>query len=220
MLGCWLDRWLASCNDELAVFCDSDVEFLREGWLARLLHDARVADLVYVEALPGTNDFVLPRSGELTRLAARPAPWLFLVRPDAARSVGMSFEGVTEADGIGALPATYDVGGRFYYGARDAGLRIRFMPDEFGSYYRHFGGVSWGGYGRPPDQMARLIELRLARVRAESSGRLAEARRLDVTSRALELGWSACRLPGRARPARLTASIRRRIRDRRNTLPR
>jgi hypothetical protein len=216
----WLDRWIATCDDELAAFCDSDVEFLRSGWLARLLEAGRAADLVYTEALPGATDYVLPHSGELTRLAARPAPWLFMVRPEAARSVGVSFEEVTEPATGGALPTTYDVGGRFYHRALDLGLRIHFMTGDFTRCYRHFGGLSWGAYRRPSNQVARLVELRLARVQAESNGRRAEARRLAVASGTLELGWYIRRLPGRARPVRVAASLRRRVDARRSALQR
>ena len=85
----WLDFWLATCTEDLAVFIDSDVEFLRFGWLADLVaaNQEHRAALVCGEMLPEQSDFIEPVSARSVRLAARPAPWLLLaeiaqLRPD------------------------------------------------------------------------------------------------------------------------------------------
>jgi glycosyltransferase involved in cell wall biosynthesis len=207
----WLDHWTATCPSEFAAFVDSDVEFLREGWL-RLMVDAATAsgaDLVYAEALAGAAVFTVPRSGEVVELAPRPAPWLFLVRVARAREVEAGF-----AEHAVTVPGTdarrvYDVGGWFFDQASAKGLRVHVMDSDFRRSYRHFGGMSWR------EGATRLVEQRLRIARARDEGKQLTAARLDVASRLRERAARAAQLASkvvkpkawRARRERLDQTI-------------
>lgn len=186
----WLDHWLSTCRSDFACFVDSDVEFLRRRWLGCLLDVAAdtPADLVYAEVLAGSEDFVMPWTGEKVRLAPRPAPWLFLARVETVRAVGVSFaEHVLENSASADEKTVYDVGGWFHQAASSSGLRSRVMPRRFGRWYRHLGGTSWRA---PDDGRSRLafsnpdwIESGLREARAWDDGRVWEARRRSAMRR-------------------------------------
>ena len=88
----WLDEWRGSCTARLAVFVDSDVEFLRPGWLVQLVSAWRSTGrhLFAASSCLGLGD-------SSSRLEERPsAPRHarrrgFLVDVDQARSIRSSF---------------------------------------------------------------------------------------------------------------------------------
>lgn len=200
----WLDRWIATCDADYAVFVDSDVEFLRPGWLSELLGAAadQRADLVYAETLAGSQSFTVPRSGELVELASRPAPWLFLADVRRARAVGVSFAEIARDREEGGRRRVYDVGGWFFSEARRSGLTYHVMDPRYRDRYRHFAGASWQLHDRS-GSFLRLsthewIELRLQAARARDAGEPWRERRLTARaavrrrlSRASELAVKA-----------------------------
>lgn len=154
----WLDLWLSQCQFDLAVFVDSDVEFLREGWLRDLVMAAEGAALVAAEILPEFGNFAVPvpttKEGELVfaewfrgrgrvRLAPRPSPWLFLVDVKLARGLDTGFGFSSELADVPEEVLAYDVGGVFYRRLEQEGHRIVAMPPPYHRVYRHYGGLSW-----------------------------------------------------------------------------
>lgn len=167
----WLDRWLGRCDEEFAIFVDSDVEFLRDGWLRDLVRTAALerAALVCGELCPEYPFLVEPVNGRTIRVAARPAPWLLLVRARPIAALGVSFafrEFEDESVPEGVL--AYDVGGWLFRHARERGLRWVAMPADYHQKYRHYAGMSWRAFARrhgldsaakADDQSAKLDEI-------------------------------------------------------------
>ncbi|HVS85133.1 MAG TPA: glycosyltransferase family 2 protein, partial [Gaiellaceae bacterium] len=145
----WLDRWVTECPHPYAAFVDSDVVILRDGWLERLVRaaDRRGAAIVAGELRGELKDYVGPAEyGSVTvRTAARPGPWLMLVRPEAIRRLGCSYAYENEhTDAVPEGVVAYDVGARVYQRALAAGLPVRIMPPWYRlRFYRHLRGGSW-----------------------------------------------------------------------------
>lgn len=160
----WLDGWLGSCRADLAVFVDSDVEFLRPGWLRTLVEHAerRGAALVCAEFLAESRDFIEPVGGQRVRLAGRPAPWLLLLEPGRLRPLGVGFD--FHADREADVPEgtiAYDVGARLFAELPARGLPWAVMPRRYRRFYRHYRGLSWRA--RPKEE--RIVRRRLATAR-------------------------------------------------------
>jgi hypothetical protein len=170
----WLDHWLRRASADLAVFVDSDVEFRRDGWLAKMVTTclARRAALVYADFVDEQPYFVEPVGHTTVRLAGRPGPWLLLVDVRLTAPVDTSFR--FHAEETGAVPEgviAYDVGGRFFLAARRAGLGCVDMPGSFRRAFRHYGGLSWtADDGRSRRRDVRTIDRRLQRLRARQDG--------------------------------------------------
>ena len=175
----WLDHWLhrdVSASD-LAVFVDSDVEFLSQGWLRELVRVAVTsrAALACAEMVPETRRGVDPVGHRLYRGVARPSPWLLLV--DRAQVAGLPVSFAFDAEETDSVPEgllLYDVGGRLYLDLCARGLRCVCMPSGFRRRYRHYGGMSWvppdGRRGRRKARDLERVERRLARMRALDGG--------------------------------------------------
>lgn len=168
----WLDRWVASCPVKWAVFVDSDVEFLRSGWLAELVEVALTNDssLVGGEMIPEYSNFIEPVGGKAVRLARRLAPWLLLVDVEAVwgqeASFGFRAEETTDVpEGIIA----YDVGAWLLRTLASRGFIWTCMPLSYHKTFRHYGGLSWlpihGRAGRRKRRALRRINRRLGRLR-------------------------------------------------------
>jgi len=184
----WLDDWVERCDRRYAVFVDSDVEFLRHGWLADMVRvaDETSAALVCAELLEGNPHYIHPITGDEARLEKRPSPWLVLVDPASVRATSASFAYMSEDDPAapgGAI--AYDVGADLFRRLEGAGLHCAVMPTEFRKKYRHFGGLSWkplrGRYGfRQAKKIAtvrwRLTWVRRSQSRACLAGLLSERR--------------------------------------------
>lgn len=173
----WLDEWLATCDLPYAVFVDSDVEFLRPGWLAELVSAARSAGaaLVFAELLAGNPHYVHPLTGEEARLAPRPSPWLLLADVKRIRGLGVSMGYDWDADPTapGGV-VSYDVGARLAQAVRRAGLTALELPPSFRRTYRHYGGLSWKsprglkGLGQLRKRLRVQLRLRLVRLRQDA----------------------------------------------------
>jgi hypothetical protein len=155
----WLDHWLATCSEDLAVFVDSDVEVLRAGWLDDLVRTAREHSAVLVcgEMLPEQLNFIEPVSHRAVRLAARPAPWLLLVNVARVRPTGCSFafsSSVSDAVDEGLI--AYDVGATLFRELSARNEIITIMPSSFRRKYFHYAGMSW----RPDDVAGRGLRFR------------------------------------------------------------
>lgn len=165
----WLDWWRVRNPDGLLLFCDSDMFFRRQGWLAEMA--ATPAAMVAAEAVPETPWYVEPVGKRTGRLAARPSSWLLMV--DAARireiATGFGFTKVDPAE-VPEGMLLLDVGAALQreIEARDLGFRV--MPAEFRRAYVHFGGLSWipirGRRGLKKLRDLLSVRLRLLRVRA------------------------------------------------------
>jgi hypothetical protein len=173
----WLDRWLARCDAEFAVFADNDVEFLGGGWLRDLVGTAILtgAALVYADLCPEYPEFVLRhRGGEVVRMPARPGPWLMLVHVPQVTALGLSF--AYHEEPLADTTLVCDVGTKFFQGLQARGLRCVQMSDDYRAKYHHYGGMSWPlmarkiGVDAGPlwnwTRKALRMKWRLARLRA------------------------------------------------------
>jgi hypothetical protein len=177
----WLDHWRAACDADLAVFCDSDVEFRAAGWLRDLVAAAsmRQAAMVCAEMLPEARDFIEPVGGRRVRGAAQPAPWLLMIDPSQTRAipVGFGFQ-KEETDRVPEGMIVYDVGSVFFRRVSAAGLTWVEMPASYRRKFHHYGGLSWiplrGRRGRKKARDLITVERRLQRIIASDE---AEKRR-------------------------------------------
>jgi len=173
----WIDRWVQACPRRFGVFVDSDVEFLASRWLRDMVEAASGADAAFVaaEVLPEDPDYVFYLTGEPMFLAARPAPWLFLVDSEKARSVGASFAPLAaQNDPRPDAVTSYDVGALFFRRLQDAGLHWAEMPRSFLAKVHHYGGLSWkplsGRKGAKQIAKIVIVRWRLMRLRRRHDG--------------------------------------------------
>jgi hypothetical protein len=155
----WLDHWLATCSEDLAVFVDSDVEFLRAGWLDDLVRTAREHSAVLVcgEMLPEQLNFIEPVSDHALRPAARPAAWLLLFDVARLRSTGCSFAFSSSAsDAVDEGLIAYDVGAVLFRELSARNETITIMPSSFRRKYYPLRRMSW----RPDDVAGRGLRFR------------------------------------------------------------
>jgi hypothetical protein len=201
----WLDDWIRRGRNSYAVFSDSDVQFLRRGWLNNLVGTAKAtgAAVVYAECTREAPGFVHPRTGEVVRLAARPAPWLFLVAARQVSGLDVSFrEDSKSAPDLPEGKIVYDVGGRFFRAVEQRGLPLVQMPPSFRRSFRHYGGLSWvheGDYARQKLRDRRLVERRLRYVALRDDGDRVRAAALSL---ATELGAPVSLFTQKARKLR------------------
>ena len=147
----WLDGWLAGCQSRWALFIDSDMEFLAEGWLREAVAVAEEAGarLVCEYLSPSDPHYVSPINGVHLSLAARPSPWFLLVEAPVAREVDVSFAGTKWTDQVTGRATSYDVGGRLLEALQQSGHRAVQLPQQTRAKMVHYGGLSWlpGGRG-------------------------------------------------------------------------
>jgi glycosyltransferase involved in cell wall biosynthesis len=156
----WLDKWLHSCEDDLVVFVDSDIEFRRQGWLRELVEHAGTTDaaMVAAEMLPEIADFPAPRAGmseedraemldrwfdghEVVRLASRPAPWLLLLDLRKVRPLDLSFAYELAPADIPEGIMAFDVGGGLFRRLQSSKMVCEVMPRSYQDAYHHYGGL-------------------------------------------------------------------------------
>jgi hypothetical protein len=157
--GATLDWAAARVRTPYLLTLDSDVEFLRDRWLGRLLEEMEGDG-----SLAAIGPYEPGGRGSQPRLA----PHLFLLRTEAVRDLGTSFRGCTvvtdpdEATRWRARPTTWRVDeselatafpsarlystGGLLFEALDASPRWRWRPtpDDVAVAYRHWGHQSWG----------------------------------------------------------------------------
>lgn len=169
----WLDHWRAAFDTDLALFVDSDVEFRRSRWLARMVQAATGsgAALVCAEFGRETPRFVEPVGHKTVRFAERPGPWLLLLDVEQSRAIRASFQ--FHADHHAPVPEgimAYDVGAMFFRELRERGLPFRVMPRSFRRSYRHVRGLSWRGTvdaGWRRRRMLHALDAHLERLRRD-----------------------------------------------------
>ncbi|HLI74895.1 MAG TPA: glycosyltransferase [Acidimicrobiales bacterium] len=166
----WLDRWVAQCPARYAVFVDSDVCFVTEGWLSELVAAARStnAALVCAQLHQEETGFVHPGSGEVMRLAARPCAHLLLVDTAQVAGIDASFAPVVvPSSDVPEGYVSYDVAALFFGELDRAGLGWIEMPAGFSATFRHFGGMSWRTRKLWPDLWPGWSQARtLTKIRA------------------------------------------------------
>ncbi len=142
----WLDGWLSSCPTRYIVFCDSDVEFRRDGWLRAMVATAQSTGAALVATriqARGGVPYRHPVTGAQATLAARPEPWLALIDVQQVRGrVTTSFAYTEEIDGEGNKTA-YDTMAAFFRSLEANGLAHAEMPSDFAKAYRHYGSMTW-----------------------------------------------------------------------------
>jgi hypothetical protein len=212
----WLNDWIRRDGERYVLFSDSDIEYLQPGVLGRMAAVAagRDAAIVFSEHLPAAANFVHPRSGDVLRLAARPAPWLVLIDRDRARDIGVGFdEHVEQPAPFPEGGIVYDVGARFFAAVCAAGGRAVRMPASFRLAYRHYGGQSWlpdeGEMARKKARDQRLIRRRLEGVRRAQAGDRLRAR---VDRAVVDAGAAATWTWFKAQRLRDPEAVRRKLR--------
>lgn len=142
----WLDRWFAACDTPFAVISDSDVEYLRPGWLRDMMATARREGAALVatriQAVGGVP-YVHPVTGARRTLAARPEPWLMLIDVAQVRPVVHTSFAYRDEPGPDGTKIAYDTAAAWFRDLDAAGLRWVEMPPDFARAYRHFGSLSW-----------------------------------------------------------------------------
>lgn len=143
----WLDAWFATCPTRYAVFCDSDIEFRREGWLRQMVERAQEEQAALVATRIQARGGVVyqhPVSGARRVLAERPEPWLMLIDIEQTRHiVNTSFAYRDERQGDGQTKVAFDTAAAFFRDLQAAGLHYAEMPPAFARSYRHYGSLSW-----------------------------------------------------------------------------
>jgi glycosyltransferase involved in cell wall biosynthesis len=210
----WLDDWIRRSDTKYVVLSDSDIQYLRRGWLRELVAtaDATGAAVVYAERTGEAPNYVHPRTGEVVRLAARPAPWLFLVAADKVSEIDVSFHEDSELrDDLPEGKIVYDVGGLFFREVERRGLALVQMPKAFRRSFRHYAGLSWvydGEWGRQKAHERRVVGRRLRYVVLRQDGDRGRAAALRLTT---ELGAGLSLGAQKARKLRHPRRVARRI---------
>ncbi len=183
----WLDGWLADSTGRYLVFCDSDVEFRRDGWLAAMVETAVAHDAALVATRIQARNGVPyrhPVTGATATLAARPEPWLVLLDVDQVRDHITTSFAYTESTNADGTKIAYDTMAAFFADLEAAGLRYAEMPTSFARSYRHYGSMTWQKldaarmpWRRRTKQLAKLawvnVKLRVARARYRTPPRSA-----------------------------------------------
>jgi hypothetical protein len=159
----WLDHWVATCPARYCAFSDSDVEYLRDGWLADLVGRATEtgAALTCARMQWPPPEFNHPTTGAARRLAPRPTPWLFLLDLDQVRGrvqESFRYRDVVDPDAYGGKVA-YDVAAAYFAELTRVGLGWAEMPDAFQQKFRHFGGLTWLKHSAPASWRVRARQL-------------------------------------------------------------
>jgi glycosyltransferase involved in cell wall biosynthesis len=178
----WLDGWFATCPTRYAVFCDSDIQFRRPGWLRAMVERAQRDGVALVatriQARGGVH-YEHPVTGARRVLAERPEPWLMLVDIEQTRDVvttSFAYRDELQDDGT---KIAFDTAAAFFRDLEESGLHYAEMPPEFAHAYRHYGSLSWqSAHDRSMPMTVRVKQaLKRARVRINlRRARLHEAR--------------------------------------------
>jgi glycosyltransferase involved in cell wall biosynthesis len=165
----WLDKWFAECPARYAVFADSDVEFLRPGWLRDMLDAAHRSGAALVatriQARGGTA-YRHPATGVERILAERPEPWLMMIDVEQTRGVldtGFAYRDETRPDGT---KVGYDTSAAFFRDLQAAGMTYVEMPESFAHAYHHYGSMSWQRTGDRRMPIARRAKQAAKHARA------------------------------------------------------
>lgn len=184
----WLNHWAATCASRYLVFVDSDMEFLRTGWLREIVDRARSEHAALVTSrLQDLGDQGRTKSGNRLRWAKRPTPWLMLVDTEQFRRLddaGFGYRQVDDPDRPGGR-IVYDTGAYAYQTLEASGMKCVVMPAGWDSCYRHYGGMTWIRRNRArPARRARQalkrrriwLRLQRARVVCREPARVARTR--------------------------------------------
>jgi hypothetical protein len=146
----WLDHWRQTCETRYAVFVDSDVQFLRLGWLRDLIRSAERSKwaLTSGELVPEQPDS-LHAGTVLFRFAERLAPWLIAVDIAMCDVSHVSFRDWShESREVHEGRIAYDVAGTLYHTLCLDGVPCGSLPPDYEQTFRHYGGLSWNASGR------------------------------------------------------------------------
>lgn len=165
----WLDHWRRTCNSDLLLFVDSDIEVRRSGWLRHLVTLAVLERpaMIYAEWQPPQR-YTL--NGRPAQVLARPAPWVLMIDCQQTASLQSSFA-ETRSETVPPSPfiIVRDVGAAFSEEASQLGMRMLAMPPTYRRLYHHYGGLSWlpdrGRRGDKKLRDMRVIKRRLQRLR-------------------------------------------------------
>jgi glycosyltransferase involved in cell wall biosynthesis len=143
----WLDKWIAECPAQYAVFSDSDVEFRRADWLQQMVDAAQRSGAALVATriqARGGVDYVHPVTGSKRVLAERPEPWLMMIDVNQTRGrVNTSFAYRDEYAADGTSKIGFDTSAAYFRELQAVGLTYVEMPPDFAKAYIHYGSMSW-----------------------------------------------------------------------------
>jgi hypothetical protein len=176
----WLDHWVRETHAKYAVFLDSDVFFRRTCWASPIVKELESgAALVSCDLWERKEGVIEPVRGAVTTAMPRPSPWVMAVDVARVRETGASFA-YTNTVQEGEILA-WDVGGKLLEALTRMGLVARSLPDSYGRYYTHIGGMSWRSAPTARIETKRWLRLHEARIRVLYE-RLLAARRSGRTA--------------------------------------
>ena len=143
--GEWLDWFLSNCPTSIGVVIDSDVEFLRDGWLRDLVGVLVGEQAAFVggEATDERPAATAAEGGVVHSIGRPAAPWLMAFDVKKARALGVGFGTYTHGVDDAGRPYFFDVAARIQWAAAQAGGPVVTMPASYRRKYRHFRGMSW-----------------------------------------------------------------------------
>jgi hypothetical protein len=145
--GQWIDQWRAECDSEVLVVVDSDIEFVGQRWLPRLMAALEGYAMVAYRAIPaGTYTERRPTlpGGEpnplyphTLTLLARPDPCVLALDHVRTRHLRTSFTWQPE-EGDWPPRRAWDTAGAFARSLEAEGLRWRALTEEERAMFVHF----------------------------------------------------------------------------------
>jgi hypothetical protein len=160
----WLDHWVREAHAKYAVFLDSDVFFRRRCWVSPLVAELDSgAALVSCHLSERREGEVEPVRGAVTTAMPRPAPWVMAIDVAHVRETGASFAYANTVQDGEIL--AWDIGGKVLEALSERGLVARSLPDSYGRYYTHIGGMSWRAAPTAWNEKRRWLRLQHARIR-------------------------------------------------------
>ena len=174
--GEWIDQWLADTTEQYLVVCDSDVEFLADGWLAAMVETARSGNAALVATRIQARDgvpYTHPGTGARATLAPRPEPWLMMIDTTKVRGVVSASFLYEERVLVDGTKVAYDTAAAFFRELTAAGLPYVEMPMSFADAYRHYSGLTWQLAGMPwRRRLKQFAKYRWVRWRLRRARRL------------------------------------------------
>jgi len=160
----WLDHWVRETRAKYAVFLDSDVFFRRTCWVSPIVKELEAGATLVSCHLRGREEGVIePVRGAVTTAMPRPSPWVMAVDVAHVRETGASFAYMNTVQDGEIL--AWDVGGKVLEALNRKGLVTRSLPDSYGRYYTHIGGMSWRSAPAAGIEPKRWLRLHEARIR-------------------------------------------------------
>ena len=160
----WLDIFIRDCEQEYAMFLDSDIELVQPNCVSDAMEFAKMSGAAIVGAESEPAGRTVTNDGRSVWSPGRKASiWFTLVDVPRVRGLGLSYTPwIDFSSTVDDVPVHYDVGARIEAAVLASGYSIDILPAPFKSRYIHFRGLSWR---REPG--IRLLRYYARRVRLE-----------------------------------------------------